>query len=75
MQVFNILVFFYSKGGFILIFSTNKQKGNTALGIAIAYFSINGYTVSIPLNDTQDYDLIAEKIIYYNLFKLNQVDV
>ena len=42
-------------------FKTNKEKGNTSLGIAIAYFSSNGYTVSIPLNDTQDYDLIVEK--------------
>lgn len=42
-------------------FSTNKEKGNTALGIAIGYFSANGYTVSIPLNDTQDYDLVIEK--------------
>lgn len=40
---------------------TNKEKGNFGLGIAIAYFSTNGYTVSIPLNDTQDYDLIVEK--------------
>ncbi len=42
-------------------FSTNKEKGNSGLGVAIAYFSINGYTVSIPLNDIQDYDLIVEK--------------
>lgn len=42
-------------------FSTNKEKGNTGLGIAIAYYASNGYTVSIPLNDTQDYDLIVEK--------------
>lgn len=42
-------------------FSTNKEKGNSGLGMAIAYFSINGYTVSIPLNDTQDYDLVVEK--------------
>ena len=42
-------------------FSTNKEKGNTGLGIAIAYYSTNGYTVSIPLNDTQDYDLIVDK--------------
>ena len=27
----------------------------------ITYFGINGYTVSIPLNDTQWYDLIVEK--------------
>ena len=42
-------------------FKTNKEKGNTSLGIAIAYYASNGYTVSIPLNDTQDYDLIADK--------------
>lgn len=44
-----------------MYFSTNKEKGRSSLGIAIGYFSINGYTVSIPLNDTQDYDLIIEK--------------
>lgn len=42
-------------------FKTNKEKGNAGLGIAIAYFASNGYTVSIPLNDTQDYDLIVDK--------------
>lgn len=44
-----------------MLFKTNKEKGNTGLGMAIAYFSCNGYTVSIPLNDTQDYDLVVEK--------------
>lgn len=44
-----------------MVFNTNKEKGNTSLGIAIAYYSSNGYTVSIPLNDTQDYDLIVDK--------------
>ena len=29
--------------------------------MAIAFFGSNGYTVSVPLNDTQDYDLIVEK--------------
>lgn len=42
-------------------FKTNKEKGNTALGIAIAYFTSNGNTVSVPLNDTQDYDLVIEE--------------
>lgn len=46
-------------------FTTNKDKGNSALGIAIAYFSTNGYVVSIPLNDTQDYDLVVEKENHY----------
>ena len=44
-----------------MFFNTNKEKGNSGLGMAIAYFSTKGYTVSIPLNDTQDYDLIIEK--------------
>ena len=44
-----------------MIFDSNKEKGNSGLGIAIAYYSTNGYTVSIPLNDTQDYDLIVDK--------------
>ena len=42
-------------------FNSNKEKGNTGLGIAIAYYSANGYTVSIPLNETQDYDFIVDK--------------
>lgn len=44
-----------------MFFNTNKEKGNSGLGMAIAYFSSNGFTVSIPLNDTQDYDLVIEK--------------
>ena len=42
-------------------FSSNKEKGNTGLGMAIAYFTANSYIVSIPLNDTQDYDLLVDK--------------
>ena len=42
-------------------FITNKEKGNSGLGMAIAYFTTKGYIVSLPLNDTQDYDLIVEK--------------
>lgn len=39
----------------------NKNIGNSSLGIAISYFVCNGFIVSIPLNDTQDYDLVIEK--------------
>ena len=39
---------------------TNKHIGNAALGTAIGYFTNEGYIVSIPLNDTQDYDLIVD---------------
>lgn len=42
-------------------FLSNKEKGNSVLGMAIAYFSSNGYVVSIPLNDTQDYDILVDK--------------
>lgn len=44
-----------------MIFKTNKEKENSGLGIAIAYYSSKGYTVAIPLNDTQDYDLVVDK--------------
>lgn len=39
----------------------SNQKGNIALGKAISYFTENGYIVSLPLNDSQCYDLIIEK--------------
>ena len=38
-----------------------KQTGRIGLTMAINYFTIKGYTVSIPVNDTQWYDLIIEK--------------
>lgn len=41
-------------------FDNNKHIGNTALGQAIAYFTSLDYCVSVPLNDTQDYDLIVD---------------
>lgn len=39
----------------------SNQKGNIALGKAISYFTEKGYIVSLPLNDSQCYDLIIEK--------------
>lgn len=39
---------------------TKRNIGNAGLSMAIAYFGANGYTVSVPLNDTQDYDLIVD---------------
>lgn len=38
-----------------------KQIGRIGLSMAINYFTLHGYTVSIPINDTQWYDLIIEK--------------
>lgn len=45
-------------------------KGNIALGQAIAYFTSKEYIVSLPLNDSQWYDMIIEK---NGLFKTIQV--
>lgn len=39
----------------------NKDRGRIGLSMAINYFSCHWYTVSVPLNDTQWYDLIIEK--------------
>lgn len=41
-------------------FETNKEKGNSGLVAAIGYYGMLGYTISLPLNDTQDYDLIVD---------------
>mgnify|MGYP003209652898 CR=1 FL=1 len=43
-----------------MVLNTRKEIGNAALSTAIAYFGSNGYIVSIPLNDTQDYDLVVD---------------
>lgn len=40
---------------------TNVQLGRIGLSMTINYFTINGYTISLPLNDTQWYDLVVEK--------------
>lgn len=44
-----------------MLFETNKDKGRAGMALGIAYFGANGYTINIPLNDTQWYDFIAEK--------------
>ena len=38
-----------------------KQTGRIGLSMAINYFTLHGFTVSLPINDTQWYDLIVEK--------------
>lgn len=37
------------------------SQGSVGLGLAIAHFTIEGFTVNVPLNDNQDYDLVVEK--------------
>lgn len=44
-----------------MVFETNRDKGRAGMALGIAYFGANGYTVNIPLNDTQWYDFIVEK--------------
>ena len=39
---------------------SSQKQGNIGLGNAIAYFTKLGCTISIPLNDCQDYDLVVE---------------
>lgn len=41
--------------------NNSKQQGDVGLARAIAWFSQNGYTVSVPLTDSQDYDLVVER--------------
>ena len=38
-----------------------KQIGRIGLSMAINYFTLQGYTVSLPMNDTQWYDIVIEK--------------
>ena len=44
-----------------MLLETNKDKGRAGLSLAIAYYGTQGYTISLPLNDTQWYDLVIEK--------------
>ena len=39
----------------------SRKQGDVGTGYAIAYFLSNGYTVSIPISDSQSYDLVIEK--------------
>lgn len=38
----------------------SKRQGNIGIGAAISWFTIQGHTVSIPLTDSQDYDLVID---------------
>ena len=39
----------------------SKKQGDVGHGVAIGWFAQNGYTVCVPLTDSQDYDLVVEK--------------
>ncbi len=53
----------------MLNIGSTKTQGNVGVGQCIAYATSLGYTVSIPLNDSQEYDLIVDN------GKLNKVQV
>ena len=38
----------------------SKKQGDVGLGKAIGWLSEQGFTVSLPLTDSQDYDLIVD---------------
>lgn len=38
----------------------SKKQGDAGLGEAIAYFTRLGYTVQLPLTDSQDYALVVD---------------
>lgn len=37
-----------------------KQKGDMGIGRAIAFFTTKGWTVLLPLTDSQSYDMVAD---------------
>ena len=41
-------------------FLNSKKQGDWGLGRAIAYFTLKEYTVSVPLTESQEYDLIID---------------
>ena len=40
--------------------SNSQSQGNVGMGQAIAYYTSLGYTVCLPMNDCQEYDLVVE---------------
>lgn len=40
--------------------SNPRKQGDAGMGVAIGWFASNGYTVCVPLTDSQGYDLIVD---------------
>jgi hypothetical protein len=36
------------------------KQGDAGMGVAIGWFASNGWTVCVPLTDSQEYDLVVE---------------
>lgn len=41
-------------------YKNSKKQGDAGLGVAIGWFTGQGYTTLIPLTDSQDYDLVVD---------------
>ncbi len=41
-------------------YQNKKKQGDAGMGVAICWFSLRGWTVAIPLTDSQPYDLVVE---------------
>jgi hypothetical protein len=42
------------------MFRNSKKQGDAGLGQAIAYFTMKGHDVALPLTDSADWDMIVE---------------
>jgi hypothetical protein len=40
--------------------SNSKKQGDIGMGVAIGWYTSNGFTVCIPLTDSQNYDLVVD---------------
>lgn len=56
---FYLYIYYLGVRGIFCFRNSNKQ-GNLGVGKAINYFTTLGYTVSIPLTDSQEYDLVVD---------------
>ena len=54
-----------------LLQRNSRKQGDVGLGMAISWFTKQGYCISIPLTDNQEYDLVVE----YPSTILNRVQV
>lgn len=53
------------------LFMDNKQKGRNGLLLGMSYFGRQGYTISLPINDTQWYDFVIEKMVNLKQYNAN----
>jgi hypothetical protein len=41
-------------------YSNPRKQGDAGMGVAIGWFATQGFTVCVPLTDSQPYDLVVE---------------